>query len=443
MANLSIINSFPKDFIFGTATSSYQIEGVNYGNCGKCHWDSFAKRPNKTHKFQDGGVACAHYLKWDEDLDLVKNCGFSAYRFSFSWPRLLPEGKGRINQEGISFYDKLIDGMLERELKPFGTLYHWDLPINFSEKGGWVNRDTSNYFADYTDLVMKKFGDRLYSIATINEPWCASWLSYYWGEHAPGLKNLSAASKSMHFILLAHGKALEVIRSHNHKNAGIVLNKAYVTTKDDNEQNNMAAELYHSIHNDWFDSAIFNGEYPKNVLDLFKEHIPENYQKDLEIISQPIDWIGINYYTRAIVEHDKKIRDINLVFAKGPLEKTDMGWEIFPEGLSKVIQSMIKKYSLNIPIHITENGMANKDEIAKETINDHERISFYYSHINEIKKLIDKKIPIKSYFAWSLLDNFEWAFGYSKRFGLVHVDFESQIRTPKKSWYEFQSYLVK
>ena len=443
MTNLSIINSFPKDFIFGTATSSYQIEGTYYGSCGQSHWDSFAKKPNKTYSSQDGGVACAHYLKWDEDLDLVKKCGFSAYRFSFSWPRIFPEGKGFINNEGLSFYDRLIDGMLERELKPFGTLYHWDLPIYFAEKGGWINRDTPNYFSDYTDLIMEKFGDRLYSIATINEPWCASWLSYYWGEHAPGLKDLSAAAKSMHFILLAHGKALEVIRSHNHKNAGIVLNKAFVTTKDDNEQNNIAAELYNSIHNDWFDSGIFNGEYPENVLDLFGEHIPENYQKDLEVISQPIDWIGINYYTRAIVKYDKKIKDIRLVLLKGSLEKTDMGWEVFPEGLSKVIQSMIEKYSLNLPIHITENGMANKDEIVNETINDDERISFYYSHINEVKKLIDKKIPIKSYFAWSLLDNFEWAFGYSKRFGLVHVDFESKIRTPKKSWYEFQSYLLK
>jgi len=443
MTNLSIINSFPKDFIFGTATSSYQIEGTNYGSCGQSHWDSFAKKPNKTYSSQDGGVACAHYLKWDEDLDLVKKCGFSAYRFSFSWPRIFPEGKGFINKEGLSFYDRLLDGMLERELKPFGTLYHWDLPIYFAEKGGWINRDTPNYFSDYTDLIMEKFGDRLYSIATINEPWCASWLSYYLGEHAPGIKDLSAAAKSMHFILLAHGKALEVIRSHNHKNAGIVLNKAYVTTKDDNEQNNIAAELYNSIHNDWFDSAIFNGEYPENVLDLFGEHIPENYQKDLEVISQPIDWIGINYYTRAIVKYDKKIKDIRLVLLKGPLEKTDMGWEVFPEGLSKVIQSMIEKYSLNLPIHITENGMANKDEIVNETINDDERISFYYSHINEVKKLIDKKIPIKSYFAWSLLDNFEWAFGYSKRFGLVHVDFDTQIRTPKKSWYEFQSYLLK
>ena len=443
MTNLSIINSFPKDFIFGTATSSYQIEGTYYGSCGQSHWDSFAKKPNKTYSSQGGGVACAHYLKWDEDLDLVKKCGFSAYRFSFSWPRIFPEGKGFINNEGLSFYDRLLDGMLERELKPFGTLYHWDLPIYFAEKGGWINRDTPNYFSDYTDLIMEKFGDRLYSIATINEPWCASWLSYYWGEHAPGLKDLSAAAKSMHFILLAHGKALEVIRSHNHKNAGIVLNKAFVTTKDDNEQNNIAAELYNSIHNDWFDSGIFNGEYPENVLDLFGEHIPENYQKDLEVISQPIDWIGINYYTRAIVKYDKKIKDIRLVLLKGPLEKTDMGWEVFPEGLSKVIQSMIEKYSLNLPIHITENGMANKDEIVNETINDDERISFYYSHINEVKKLIDKKIPIKSYFAWSLLDNFEWAFGYSKRFGLVHVDFENQIRTPKKSWYEFQSYLLK
>ena len=237
MASLKIIKSFPNDFIFGTATSSYQIEGQKYGNCGLSNWDSFSKKEGCVINADNGSEACAHILNMDQDLDLIKNCGFKAYRFSFSWPRLLPNGKGQINYEGISFYDKLLDGILERGLLPFATLYHWDLPKYFDDKGGWQERDTTNWFADYTKLIMKKFGDRLFSIATINEPWCSSWLSYYWGEHAPGIKSLNAAAKSMHYILLAHGKSMEIMREYKQKNLGIVLNKTLVEPYNKNKEN--------------------------------------------------------------------------------------------------------------------------------------------------------------------------------------------------------------
>ncbi len=442
MNSLKIIKSFPSDFIFGTATSSYQIEGRQYGGCGLSHWDTFAKKPGATFKGQDGGVACAHIINLNKDLDLIKECGFSAYRFSFSWPRLLPEGKGNINNKGISFYDRLIDGLLERGLLPFATLYHWDLPQIIAESGGWQNRDTPSWFSDFTNLIMKNFGDRLYSIATINEPWCSSWLSHYWGEHAPGLKSLDATVKSMHYILLAHAKSMEVMRGYNHKNLGIVLNKTYVQPINDQKENIISAQLYNDIHNLWFDEAVFKGNYPESVLKVFNEYMPKNYQEDLKHISQRIDWLGINYYTRSIIETDPSEKNIKLKIVKGDLPKTDMGWEIFPEGISLLLNDLVKNYTKNLPLHITENGMANNDLVNNDRIDDQERINFYAKHFQELLNLLNDGIPLKSYFAWSLLDNFEWSYGYNKRFGLVHVNFESQVRTPKASWFEFKKYLV-
>ena len=442
MKNLKIINSFPSDFIFGTATSSYQIEGSGFGGCGLNHWDTFAKKPGAIFKGQDGRIACAHIIHLNKDLDLIKKCGFSAYRFSFSWPRLLPNGKGEINNEGISFYDKLIDGLLERELLPFATLYHWDLPKIFADNGGWQKRDTAYWFADYTDLVMKNFGDRLHSIATINEPWCSSWLSHYWGEHAPGIKSLEATAKSMHYILLAHAKSMEVMRGYHHQNLGIVLNKTYVQPFNSKKENTEAAELYNNIHNLWFDEAIFKGKYPELVLKIFNRYMPKNFLEDLKLISQKIDWLGVNYYTRSIIEKDPNEKYVKLKIVKGNLPKTDMGWEIFPEGLSLLLKSLVKNYTKDLPLHITENGMANNDLLNDGKIDDYERINFYAKHIQEIYNLLTYGLPLKSYFAWSLLDNFEWSYGYNKRFGLVHIDFENQNRTPKASWFEFKKNLT-
>ena len=433
-----IIKSFPSDFIFGTATSSYQIEGNSFGNCGESHWDSFARKENSTYKNQNGSVACNHIKHWEKDLDLIKNAGFKGYRFSFSWPRLLLDGKKNKNIDGFSFYDRLLDGMLERGLLPFATLYHWDLPQALGDIGGWTNRDTCRWFGDYTEAVMISFGDRLHSVATINEPWCIAWLSHYLGQHAPGLKNLSAAAKSMHYILVAHGMALDVMKNLGQSNIGIVLNKEHCSPATNSDEDILACNLSDEIHNLWFDEAIFKGRYPSRTLEIFKEFLPEDFEDDLSAICQKIDWIGINYYTRSIIKADTSEENIGFSSICGEFPKTDMGWEIFPKGLTKLVLRQIENYSKEIPIHITENGMANNDNLIDGMINDHRRVNYYVQHLQEIKILLDNSAPIKSYFAWSLLDNFEWAFGYEKRFGLVYVDFETQSRFPKKSYYCFQ-----
>ncbi len=441
MQNLKVIKAFPQDFIFGVATSSYQIEGSKYGHCGLSHWDVFAKKENATFNYEDGSDACRHILKWEQDLNLIKEAGFSAYRFSFSWPRLLPEGRGKINSKGISFYDKLIDGMLDRGLLPFATLYHWDLPNNLASKGGWQIKDTCKWFADYSDLIMKKFGDRLHSIATINEPWCVSWLSHYWGEHAPGIRNISATAKTMHNILLAHAKSMEVIRDYGHKNAGIVLNKLFVEPFDESTQAKEVKELCDNIYNLWFDKALFKGKYPKNVLKIFEGYMPENYEEELKFINQPIDWVGVNYYTRSIIKPDPLEPNIGFKCLNGNLKTTDMNWEIYPEGLYFLLKRLSKNYATGLPIHITENGMANQDIISENQVIDNERISYFSLHLDQIYKLLNEGLPIKSYFAWSLLDNFEWSYGYSKRFGIIYVDYKTQKRIPKSSWFAFKNEL--
>ena len=438
MNNLEIIKSFPKDFLFGVATSSYQIEGSGFGSCGESHWDAFSKKNGMIFQNQNGSKACEHFFRWKQDLELIKDAGFSAYRFSFSWPRILPSGKKIINNEGVEFYDRLIDHILELDIKTFATLYHWDLPNSLAENGGWQNRDTAEYFGDYSELIIKRFGDRLFSIATINEPWCVSWLSHYIGEHAPGIKDKDAAVKSMHNILLAHGKSLSRMRDYNHKNLGIVLNKNYCQPYNNSDESIEATSICDEIYNLWFDEALFNGKYPKKTLNIFEKYMPKEFEDDLLEISKPIDWIGINYYTRSLVDYDKNDKFVKFKQKRGNLEVTDMGWEIFPEGLEFLLNRLKSHYSKNIPIHITENGMARNDKLENGSINDFERISFFDNHLKVLLKLISEGMPLKSYFAWSLLDNFEWAYGYAKRFGIVYVDYSSQKRTPKSSYKEFK-----
>ncbi len=443
MSNLEVIKTFPKNFIFGTATSSYQIEGQRFGGCGLSNWDTFAKKKGKTFKGHNGSIACAHILNFEKDLDLVKECGLKAYRFSFSWPRLYPNQDGKINSLGLEFYDKLLDSLLEKNLLPFATFYHWDLPKYLDDKGGWTNLDTLKRFSEFSNLIMDKFGKRIHSIATINEPWCISWLSHYWGEHAPGMKNIEATAKSMHNILLAHGNAVEIARDYGHKNVGIVLNKTHVIPQSNKKEDAFAAKIYDEIHNTWFDEAIFKGKYPINLLNILRPYMPKNYSNDLKIISKKIDWIGVNYYTRTIVKKDNNEKYFGFRALKGNLPKTDMGWEIYPEGLTNVVMRLIKNYSKKTPIYITENGMAHKEIFENGKVVDIERINFYEKHLKEIKQLLNKGVPLRGFFAWSLLDNFEWAYGYSKRFGLIYVDFKSLKRIPKKSWFEFKKVLNK
>jgi beta-glucosidase len=437
----AFINKLPDEFTFGVATASYQIEGASFGGCGRSHWDDFADRPGAVVNGENGSIACDHYHLWESDLDLIKNGGFDAYRFSFSWPRLMPGDDIPLNQEGIDFYDRLIDGMLARGLKPFATLYHWDLPSRHASDGGWQRRETAEYFADYTDVIMRHFGDRLYSVAPVNEPWCVSWLSHYWGNHAPGLQSLPATAKAMHIIQLAHGLSIEVMRGHGHKNLGCVLNKEYAVPGDDTEKTASLTALYDGIYNRWFEESIFKGRYPQEVLDVFGEHIPKGYEDDLKLISQPLDWVGMNYYTRAVIMPDDNEPHIGFTCTRGDLPKTDMGWEIIPEGLSFFLRRLANDYAPGLPLYVTENGMANPDRVVAGVVDDPERIAFYNAHLDQIIALAEEGVNVAGYFAWSLLDNFEWAYGYDKRFGIVHVDYDTMQRTPKASYYEWQKML--
>ena len=441
MDNLSVLKDFPDNFTFGAATSSYQIEGNSYGRCGKSIWDEFAQ---KKLKGIDGLKACNHYEYFREDIKLIKDLGFKAYRFSFAWPRLFPENNSNFNEEGVDFYNRLLDEILNNDLEPFPTLYHWDLPIRFSRMGGWENQDTCKHFADYSYFVSQQFGDKFEKVATINEPWCVSWLSHYLGEHAPGKKDLKSAVLTMHNILLAHGLSLQALKSNRSHKIGIVLNNQYGEPFNQEPDNLNALQLFDEIHNRWFSDAIFKGSYPKLALEVLGSNLSKTFYEDLKIISHPLKWVGLNYYTRSIIKHKKSENGINYQTLRGSLKKTDMDWEFYPTGLSYFIKRISNEYSNQIPIYITENGMANNDELnARNEVNDLDRVEYFHLHLQEILNCLNEGLNIKGYFAWSLLDNYEWAFGYSKRFGLVFVDFENFKRIPKKSYYEFSKFLNK
>lgn len=429
---------FPEDFLLGAATSSYQIEGHGFGGAGRTHWDDFAATPGNVVRSEHGGRACEHYLRWQEDLDLLANLNVDAYRFSTSWARILPEGRGPVNAQGLDFYDKLVDGLLERGIKPALTLYHWELPSSLADQGGWRNRDIADWFADYAEIVMNRLGDRIWSTATINEPWCVGWLSHFLGVHAPGLRDVRATARAMHHILLAHGRAVQAIRALGHSNLGAVCNLEWAAPADDTAASKAAAERYDAIYNRFFLGGMFKGAYPKAALDGLEPHLPDHWDQDFDVITAPVDWCGINYYTRTLVSHAQGPWP-HYANAPGPLPKTAMGWEIYPEGLAAFLKRVQAEYTHDLPLYVTENGMAGDDHPgpARE-VNDPIRIDFMKRHLGVVKEAIAAGIPVKGYFMWSLLDNYEWAEGYDKRFGLVHVDFETLQRHPKSSYHAIQ-----
>lgn len=421
---------FPVGFLFAAATSAYQIEGHSFGGAGETHWDTFARVPGKVANGEDGAVACDHYHRWPEDLDLMAQAGLDAYRFSTSWARVMPDGV-KINPEGIDFYDRLVDGMLERGLKPMATLYHWELPEALSRRGGWTSREIPERFADFAARMGRRLGDRLYSTAPVNEPWCVAWLSHYVGHHAPGRQELPAAARAMHHVALAHGLALDALRSEGVGNIGAVCNLEHVLPATDADADRLAAERYDGIYNRWFPGAFLKGTYPEDVLEGLEVHLPDDWQADMEIISAPIDWFGINYYTC------QRLRDAPGAWprtgvAEGPPPKTAMDWEIHPEGLGILLRRMARDYTGDLPIYVTENGMAAPDRPGRP---DHDRIAYLDAHLREALGAMRDGVPLRGYTFWSLLDNYEWAWGYDKRFGLVHVDFETLERTPKASYH--------
>lgn len=422
---------FGPGFVFGTATASYQIEGGQTDGRGPSIWDTFSATPGNVKGGATGAVACDHYNRWPEDLDLLRDGGFDAYRFSFAWPRLIPEGTGAVNQAGVDFYDRLIDGMLERGIKPFATIYHWDLPSTLQDRGGWMNRDIANWFADYARLIAQKYGDRLHAIATINEPWCVAFLSHYLGAHAPGYRDVRAAARAMHHVLLTHGTAIKALRAEGASNLGIVTNLQKSEPASDSEEDKAAAHLFDGVFNRWYLGGLYKGEYPADIVRVFEPHLPENFEADMATVSAPVDWAGINYYTRSLMQHNPDNPN-QPITVKGPGEKNDLGWEIYPQGLTDLLVRVSRDYT-KVPLYVTENGMSEDD--------DTRRVDFYDVHLKAVLEAQKQGADVRGYFAWSLIDNFEWAEGYTSRFGIVHVDYETQKRTPKGSYRAFQGML--
>ena len=434
-------SDFPEDFLFGVATSSYQIEGHAQGGAGRTHWDDFAETPGNVVGAETGALACDHLNRWPEDLDLIADLGVDAYRFSTSWARILPSGTGTVNTEGLDFYDRLVDGLLERNIKPVLTLYHWELPSALADLGGWRNPQVADWFTDYARVVMDRIGDRVWSTATINEMWCVGWLSHFLGAHAPGLRDIRAAARAMHHILLSHGRAATALRADGHSNLGAVINMEWAAAASDRPEDLAAAARYDAIYNRFFMDALFKGTYPDLALQGLEPHLPQGWQDDFAEIGTPVDWCGVNYYTRSVLQDDPTGVWPQYTQIEGPLPKTAMNWEIYPKGLSDFLIRTAQDYTGQMPLYVTENGMAGHEVLGPVGVQDEARIDFIALHLAEVQRAIAAGVPVKGHMIWSLLDNYEWAYGYKERFGLVHVDFDTLKRTPKASYHALKSAL--
>lgn len=424
-------------FTWGVATSSYQIEGAaNAGGRGPSIWDTFSRVPGAVINGDSGDVACDHYHRYNEDLDLIKWLGVNAYRFSIAWPRIFPQGAGSPNQAGIDFYDRLIDGALERGITPWPTLYHWDLPQALEDKGGWNSRATSERFAEYAHLMAEKFGDRVKNWTTLNEPFCSAWLGYLYGVMAPGIKDLQTAINASHHLLLGHGLATQAIRSvASDLRVGIVLNLTPAIPL--NEKDELAAKYADGFDNRWYADPVFKGSYPQDIVEGFGKEVPI-HAGDMQSISAPLDFLGINFYTRQTVTLDESAKPLPYrpVMVDG-VERTAMGWEVHPESLTNIIMRVHRDYAPK-EIYITENGSAWDDSVINDKVDDPHRVSYLERHLDAMLAAKAQGAPVNGYFAWSLMDNFEWAYGYSKRFGIVYVDYETQKRIPKSSAYYYR-----
>jgi beta-glucosidase len=423
-----------KDFIYGVATAAFQIEG-GANNRLPSIWDTFCDTPNKVIDNSNGLIACDHFNLWKQDVELLESLGVDAYRLSISWPRVITKS-GELNPVGVNFYLGILNELKSKSIKAFVTLYHWDLPQHIEDNGGWLNRDTAYKFRDYADLISQAFGDLVYSYATLNEPFCSSFLGYEVGTHAPGKVGQGYGRKAAHHLLLAHGLAMKVLTK-NSPNAqnGIVLNFTPCYPESDSEVDKAASSFADDYFNQWYIKPIFDGEYPDIINQLPNESKPDIHQGDMEIISHSTDFLGINFYTRAIYRADEQEHFIQI---EPPEPKTDIGWEIFPKAFSELLLSLNEKYSLP-PIYITENGAAIADKIIDNKVEDLERIDYYQKHLNAVNDATAQGVVVKGYFAWSLMDNFEWAEGYSKRFGIVYVDYDTQVRTVKTSGHAYKT----
>lgn len=437
----------PKDFIFGVATAAYQIEGAAaIDGRTPSIWDTFSHVPGNVLNNDNGDIACDHYHRWKSDVDILQQLNVDAYRFSFSWSRLIPDAHKNVNPKGLAFYDRLIDTCLEKDIQLFATLYHWDLPQSLQDAGGWLNRDTAYRFADYAHIASTHFADRLASISTFNEPWCSAMKGHLYGDHAPGIKDLDSSIKVVHHQHLAHGLAIQAMRnniaSQKEVHLGIVLNLQSIYPGDDSDSSVRAAQRHQIFHNAIYLDPLFNAQYPDEFVDELGTMLPDNWQDDLNTINQPLDFWGLNYYTPARVIQSS---DVNAPYPSSdeaprhqstPL--TDIGWEIAASTFGDLLIDVYKNYDLP-PCYITENGACINDQPVDGVVNDQRRTDYLDTHIASMTDALNQGVPIKGYFAWSLMDNFEWYEGYTMRFGLVHVNYETQERTIKDSGYWYSA----
>jgi beta-glucosidase len=438
MAAASVL--FPEGWIWGAATSAYQIEGaVQAGGRGPSIWDFFSAIPGKTRDGATGAVATDHFHRISEDVALMRDLGLGAYRFSIAWPRIFPTGTGRPTQEGIDFYRRLVDALLQADIAPQATLYNWDLPQGLQYRGGWLNRDTASRLAEYAFTVVSALGDGIRTWTTISEPATAGFLGHWSGEHAPGLRDLRAGLLAAHNLLLAHGEAMIALRSEMRPGdeAGIMLNLIPAYPAGDSNADLEASDRYDGFQNRWFLDAIYKGAYPEDIARLYGDAMPEIDDGDFRLISQPIDFLGVDYFTRAVVEYDpgRLPLQVKLVIPPGaPL--TGTGREIYPRGLYDILMRVHRDYAPS-RILITENGAAFPDELVDGQVDDPAREAFLHEHILEAHRALEDGVPLAGYSVWSLLDNFEWQHGYEPRFGLVYVDYATQERIIKRSgrWY--------
>ena len=427
---------FPADFVWGAATSAYQVEGaVAEDGRGESIWDRFSSVPGKVSGGDTGATACDSYHRHPEDVRLARELGLNGYRFSVAWPRILPEGRGRTNAAGLDFYDRFVDELLDAGIEPFVTLYHWDLPQALEERGGWPARDTASAFAEYVEVVAARLGDRVRNWITICEPWVVSWLGYGTGEHAPGRTSGADALAAAHHVLLAHGLAADALRrSRPEAKVGITIDLQAIQPHSDSDADRAAAVVEDGSRNRWILDPVLRGAYPADLAERFAPLLPAVVDGDLRAISTPLDFLGVNYYTRTLVRAGAAGEPE--VVAVPDVERTGMGWEVYPDGLFELLVRLRDEYAPP-PIYVTENGAAYPDRLVGGVVDDPDRISYVDRHLDALARAAEEGVDVRGYFLWSLLDNFEWAFGYSRRFGIVHVDFETFERVPKASyrWY--------
>jgi beta-glucosidase len=427
---------FPEDFLWGAATSAYQIEGSPLADgAGPSIWQRFTHTPNLVHDGDTGDVACDHYRRYADDVALMRALGLNAYRFSTSWSRILPQGRGAVNPAGLDFYDRLVDALLDGGIEPMVTLFHWDLPAALDDLGGWLNPDVAQWFAEYAAIMFGKLDDRVTMWTTLNEPWVVTDGGYLRGALAPGHRNCFEAPIATHHLLRAHGAAVQAYRAHGKHRVGIVVNLEPKYPASDDPADRAAAARADAYMNRQYLDPLFLGRYPDELGEMFGEAWPRWAPDDVEAIKQPIDFLGVNYYTRSVARFDPQawphraapVRQTRATY-------TEMVWEVFPPGLTDTLVWVKERYG-NPPTYVTENGVAFFDPPTTEgnRLADPLRVDYLRTHIEALHAAIARGVDLRGYFVWSLLDNFEWSLGYSKRFGIVHVDFETQKRTLKDS----------